>query len=130
MMPVRLTNSQLHEVLQAARTVPFDLRRTSLERLAVELRDKDPLVDGLAHCIAYEVAHTITWSASRRRRWDSRLMRDRERQQWTEYVRRMEAKKGKKPRAPRAKKPSGPSPAELEAALDDLTREAESRRSG
>ena len=57
-------------------------------------------------------------------------MRDRERQQWTEYVRRMEAKKGKKPRAPRAKKQSGPSPAELEAALDDPTREAESRRIG
>ena len=35
-------------------------------------------------------------------------MRDRERQQWTEYVRRLEEKKGKKPRKPHAKKPKPP----------------------
>ena len=55
-------------------------------------------------------------------------MKARERQQWTEYVRRMEAK-GKKPRKPRAKKPSPVAPAELEAGLDDLAREMELRRS-
>jgi hypothetical protein len=48
-------------------------------------------------------------------------MRDRERQQWTEYVRQLEARKSAKPaRKRRAKKPE-PSQAELEAALDDLT---------
>jgi hypothetical protein len=49
-----------------------------------------------------------------------------DRQQWTEYIRRMEAKKkGKQPRPPRAKKPPpGPTPAEMEAALDDLVTEA------
>jgi hypothetical protein len=38
---IRLTDSQLHEVLQAARTVPFDLRQAFLERLAVKLLGKD-----------------------------------------------------------------------------------------
>jgi hypothetical protein len=56
-------------------------------------------------------------------------MRKRERQQWTEYVRRMEARKGEKPtRKRRAKKQRPqPAPAELEATLDDLIREADSR---
>ncbi len=39
-------------------------------------------------------------------------MRDRERQQWTEYVRQMEERRGKPARKPRAKKPRGPSPAD------------------
>ena len=48
-------------------------------------------------------------------------MRNRERQQWTEYVRRMEERKDKKPGRPRAKKKPEASQAELDAALDDLT---------
>jgi hypothetical protein len=56
-----------------------------------------------------------------------RLMRNRERQQWTEYVRRMKECKDKKSRKPRAKKKPEASQAELDAALDDLTREAKER---
>jgi hypothetical protein len=48
-------------------------------------------------------------------------MRDRERQLWTEYVRRLEERKDKKPSKPRAKKRPRPSQAECDAALDDLT---------
>jgi sugar-specific transcriptional regulator TrmB len=54
-------------------------------------------------------------------------MRDRERQQWTEYVRRLEEKKGKKPRKPHAKKPPEVSPAELEQTLNELIGEAKER---
>ena len=51
-------------------------------------------------------------------------MSSRERQLWTEFVRKREGRKDEKPaRKRRAKKPQ-PTPAELEAALDDLTREA------
>jgi hypothetical protein len=50
-------------------------------------------------------------------------MRDRERRQWAEYVRQLERKNEKPARKRRLKKP-GSTPAELEAALDDLTREA------
>jgi hypothetical protein len=49
-------------------------------------------------------------------------MRDRARQQWTEYVRRMEEKEDKRTRKLRAKKPPKVSPAEFEQALDDLVR--------
>jgi hypothetical protein len=38
MAPIRLTNSQLHEIRQAAQTVPYDLRGVFLERVAAELR--------------------------------------------------------------------------------------------
>jgi len=55
-------------------------------------------------------------------------MRNRERQQWTEYVRRLEERKDKKPRKPRAKKKPEASQAELDAALDDLTGAAPERR--
>jgi len=48
-------------------------------------------------------------------------MRNRERQQWTEYVRRIKERKDKKSRKPRAKKKPEPSQAELDAVLDDLT---------
>jgi hypothetical protein len=51
-------------------------------------------------------------------------MRNREHQQWTEYVRQMEERKDKKPRRPRTKKRPEASQAELDAALDDLTRAA------
>ena len=51
-------------------------------------------------------------------------MSSRERQLWTEFVRKREARKDDKPaRRRRAKKPE-PTPAELEAVLDDLTTEA------
>ena len=59
MTPIRLTDSQLQEVLEAARMVPFDLRQAFLEQLAVELRDK-ALGDGLVRRVAYEVARAIT----------------------------------------------------------------------
>ena len=64
MTPIRLTDSELHEVRQAAQTVPYDLRRVFLERLALELRGKD-LGAGLVRRIAFEVARTITWDAER-----------------------------------------------------------------
>jgi len=64
MTPIRLTDSQLQEVLQAARMVPFDLRQAFLEPLAVELSGKD-LGDGLVYRKAYEVARTITRGAER-----------------------------------------------------------------
>ena len=55
-------------------------------------------------------------------------MRDRERQLWTEFVRQREERNDEKQtRKRRAKKGPEPTPAELEAALDDLVREANSR---
>jgi hypothetical protein len=54
-------------------------------------------------------------------------MRNRERQQWTEYVRRMEERRDKKPRKSRAKKRRAASQAELDAALDDLIRAAQEK---
>ena len=64
MSPIALTDSELHEVRQAAQMVPYDLRQVFLERLALELRDKD-LGAGLVHRIAFEVARMITWDAER-----------------------------------------------------------------
>ena len=61
---IALTDSELHEIMQAAQMVPYDLRRVFLERLALELRDKD-LGAGLVHRIAFEVARMITWDAER-----------------------------------------------------------------
>jgi len=55
-------------------------------------------------------------------------MRNRERQQWTEYVRQLEERKDKKPRKPRAKKRPRPSQAELDAVPDDLTGAAPEKR--
>jgi hypothetical protein len=51
-------------------------------------------------------------------------MRDRERQLWTEFVRKREERKDDKPVRKRRSKIPQPTPAELEAALDDLTTEA------
>ena len=48
MIPIALTDRQMHEVKQAAQIVPLDLRSVFLERLAAELRGKD-LGDGLVH---------------------------------------------------------------------------------
>jgi hypothetical protein len=64
MLPIRLNDEQMHEVQQAAAIVPYDLRQTFLERLALELRGKD-LGDDLVHRIAHAVAREITWTAGR-----------------------------------------------------------------
>jgi hypothetical protein len=61
---IALTDSELHEVRQAAQMVPYDLRQAFLERLAVELRGK-VLGDGTVHRIAYQVAREIAWNAGR-----------------------------------------------------------------
>jgi hypothetical protein len=54
-------------------------------------------------------------------------MSSRERQLWTEFVRKREGRKDEKPaRKRRAKKPQ-PTPAQMEAELDDLTTEATQR---
>jgi hypothetical protein len=50
-------------------------------------------------------------------------MRDHERQLWTDFVRKREQRD--KPARKRRPKHLGPTPAELEAALDDLAAEAE-----
>ena len=55
---IRLTDAQLHELMQAARMVPPDLRDVFLERVPVELQGK-PLGDGLVHRVAYQVARAI-----------------------------------------------------------------------
>ena len=64
MTPMRLTDSQLQEVLQVARMVPFDLGQAFLEQLAIELHGKD-LGDGVVHGVACSVARAITWDAER-----------------------------------------------------------------
>ena len=61
---IRFTDAQLHELMQAARMVPPDLRDVFLERVAAELQGK-PLGDGLVHRVAYNVARAITWDAER-----------------------------------------------------------------
>ena len=61
---IRFTDAQLHELMQAARTVPPDLRDIFLGRVAVELQGK-PLSDGLVHRVAYNAARAITWDAER-----------------------------------------------------------------
>ena len=61
---IRFTDAQLHELMQAARMVPPDLRDIFLERVAAELQGK-PLGDALVHRVAYNVARAITWDAER-----------------------------------------------------------------
>ena len=51
-------------------------------------------------------------------------MSRRERQLWTEFVRKRAERKDSKPARKRRAKAPQPTPAELEAALDDLTTEA------
>jgi hypothetical protein len=51
-------------------------------------------------------------------------MSSQERQLWTEFVRKHEERKDVKPASKRRAKKPQPTPAELEAALDDLTKEA------
>jgi len=64
MPPIALTDLQLHEVMQAARLVPLDLRQVYLEQLAMELRGRE-LGDGLVHRVAYDVARRINWDAGK-----------------------------------------------------------------
>ena len=54
-------------------------------------------------------------------------MSSRERQLWTEFVRKREGRKDEKPARKRRPRKSEPRPAELEAALDSLVTEAERR---
>jgi hypothetical protein len=49
----------------------------------------------------------------------------RERQLWTEYAEMRQRQRTQTARKPRAKKQRGPTPEELEQALDDLVGEAE-----
>jgi hypothetical protein len=50
-------------------------------------------------------------------------MSGRERQLWTEFVRKRDERKDEKPARKRRAKEPQPTPAELEAALDDFTNE-------
>jgi hypothetical protein len=61
---IRLTDEQMHEIRQAAATVPYDLRQVFLEQLAEALRGKD-LGNGIVHRTAYAIARDITWTAGR-----------------------------------------------------------------
>jgi hypothetical protein len=65
MSPIRLTDSQLRELMLAARMVPFDLRQAFLELVAAELRGREILGDGTVHRVACEVARTIARDAER-----------------------------------------------------------------
>jgi hypothetical protein len=64
MGPLGLSDSQMHELMQAAQSVPSDLRHVFLQRVADELRGK-PLGDGLVHRVAFAVAKTLAWDADR-----------------------------------------------------------------
>lgn len=64
MMPIRLSDAELRELMQVAAMVPFDLREIFLTHVAAELRDKD-LGDGLVHRVAYQVARSIVWDTGR-----------------------------------------------------------------
>jgi hypothetical protein len=63
MMPIRLTDAELRELMQAAQMMPFDLRDAFLARVAAERRGK-LLATGL-YRLAYSVARSITWDAGR-----------------------------------------------------------------
>jgi hypothetical protein len=56
-------------------------------------------------------------------------MSSRERQLWTEFVRKREERKDDKPRRPRTRKKPELSQAERDAALDDLTGSCRASRS-
>jgi hypothetical protein len=60
MPPVCLTDRQLHEVKQAALTVPYDLRPVYLERVAAALCGQE-IGDGTVHRVAYAIARAIVW---------------------------------------------------------------------
>jgi hypothetical protein len=64
MGPLGLSDSQMHELMQAAQSVPSHLRHTFLQRVADELRGK-ALGDGLVHRTVYAVAKSLRWGADR-----------------------------------------------------------------
>ena len=64
MTPMALTDTQLRKLMQAAGTVPLDLRDAFLVRVASELRGKE-IGDGTVHRVAYQVAHAIVWDTGR-----------------------------------------------------------------
>jgi hypothetical protein len=65
MIPIALTDAQMRELLQAAATIPFELRDGYLTRVAARLRGLD-IGDGTVHRVAYEVAREMIWAAGRR----------------------------------------------------------------
>jgi hypothetical protein len=64
MGPIGLTDTQMHELMQAAQSVPPHLRHIFLQRVADELHGK-ALDDGLVHRVAVAVAKTLAWDADR-----------------------------------------------------------------
>jgi hypothetical protein len=64
MGPIGLTDTEMHEVMQAAQSVPVHLRHVYLQRVADELRGQ-ALGDGLVHRVAVAVAKTLKWDADR-----------------------------------------------------------------
>jgi hypothetical protein len=64
MSPITLTDAQMRELMQAASTIPFELRDGYLTRVAARLRGLD-LGDGTVHRVAYEVARQMIWDAGR-----------------------------------------------------------------
>ena len=52
---IALSDSELHEVMQAAQMVPWHLRDVFLERVAAELRGKT-IGPGMVHRVAYTIA--------------------------------------------------------------------------
>jgi hypothetical protein len=64
MTPLRLSDTQLRQILDVAAVVPHDLRSAFLEAVATELRGRD-LGDGTVHRIAHETARAIVRTARR-----------------------------------------------------------------
>jgi hypothetical protein len=64
MGPIGLTDTQMHELMQAAQSVPFHLRHIFLQRVADEVRGK-ALGDGLVHRVAFRIARSLAWDADR-----------------------------------------------------------------
>jgi hypothetical protein len=64
MGPLGFSSSQMHELMQAAQSVPPDLRHAFLQCVAEELRGK-ALGEGLVHRVAFAVAKSLAWDADR-----------------------------------------------------------------
>jgi len=54
----------MRELMQAASTIPFELRDGYLTRVAAKLRGQD-LGDGTVYRVAYETAREMIWDAGR-----------------------------------------------------------------
>lgn len=66
MTPLRLSDRQMREVMDAANLVPRDLRDVYLQQVADQLRGKDlASADGIVHRVAHETARAITRTAQR-----------------------------------------------------------------